>query len=443
MAQPTTGLRIGQRQNMLKTLGLTVAWLGVFTLTGVPPVLADMKRQEPAWVHKGSGIEGEDLVGVGVAQGPLADERGAYLDALLGMTQVISADAASIQKWYRVESEAVGMEKQEWHTNLVARVSSPLIRLAPGAACALRQKAFLSETPGLIESDQPPSRFAWLEQEHLSGPTSKTYDFQQKIQMEMKIHVPSFRDSEQYFESVGRCELQSSEVVLAGLPIAQRYEQRRPDGSVVSYVQVRVPLKIVLAEVQASRERGNVAAEDPWEEATKVVGKDAISSRDGIPTLSYTPPVCKESRENLEVMTPTWVTQKDAAFLGEGHRFYGVGYASSFPDVRAQRRIAEIFAREDVASSIQSTGTVKLYGLRKTFAGEAGETVTEDTMKNLLEVRLMGASVEEIFERPCTGEVYALVSIDRRHVQLISEALGQPIPAWAESRFSLKKSEKK
>lgn len=413
--------------NILKAI-LILAWLSIALLTGVPAACAGLHVETvPAWINKGSGIEGEELVGVGVAQGAFADERGAYLDALQSMTQVIRAHVRSLQKQYM--SDFTGnFEKAEvkQYVEESVKVSSDLVQLTPGLSCALLLKVYQAEiTAASMDTDMTPSRFAWQEQEQRSQPTPGTTDIRQRSQRVIASADLSKGGIEESFSSIGRCQVALSDTVMARLPITQRYVQRRLDGSAVTYVQVRVPLQTVLAEVQANREPQDAAAADPWGEATWAVGKHAVSSQEVAPTISYASPVCTESWESRRKQVPKWVTEKGAAFPGERRRFYGVGSATAFASVRAQRRLAEALARADLAASLQ-------YTFETVTRRSSPDNPLEDTMKQMTAMGLLGSSVREYWEHPCTGEGYALATIDASHVRLLSEALGLPIPAWAE-----------
>jgi len=433
-----------QGRNRLQAAGRTLALAGWLAMMGMPAALADQAVGEPAWVHKGSGIEGEDLVGVGVAQGPVADERGAYLDALQNMTQVISLQVGYLQKGDISESLKSSQKTvTERHIEKTAKIFSNPVRLAPGVSCALLLKVWQEDTrSGAMDEDVTPSRFAWLDQEQQSQPAPGIADIRQRLQTAHASADGLKGRLEGTFASISRCQVASSETVMARLPIVQRYEHRRSDGSVVSYVQVRTPLQAVLVEARAglAYADGKASPEDPWGEATWDLGKDASPAEDVIPPLSYTPPVCKESREKPTTQVPEWVTEKGNRFEKQNGKvvFYGVGKAGPFPNLKAQRKMAEALARVDLAAGIdhyvQDRHAAYLRDIQGAASpgGQPSATAghSQDEIK-VFENTLIGSSVLKFWEHPCTGELSALVSIDGRHIRLMSEALGFPAPTWA------------
>lgn len=422
---------------MSRTRGAAVIALLWLVGSFVTQVAADSGNLPPAWVNQGSRIVGEDLVGVGVAQGPMSDDWAAYVDALLNMSLVIRTRSTSLTR----SSLSSLPDSQDFREKIAefsndefaAKVMSEAVPLVSGVWCAQLVKIHLGEITPVDQGDVvlTPTQFTWFEEQRVRKPSSEGYDIRQRIRMTAANAKSRQGKTTKYFESVGRCELESPEAVSARLPIEERYQQRRPDGSVITYVQVRVALSSVLSDMQAVQPRGTPSLFE-WLSDLSSVGNDRdLGSPEDAPLLARTLPRCDAGSEHVKEVAPLWPIQKGAAFGSEEGVFYGVGSSTWFPNVRLQRKFAEATARVNLAVGLQTAKRVTTRTLSEGESSSAPGPTDEpirDALDMVTRMSLVHSSVEQFWQDPCTGEVYALVSIDTRQTKKHTGPLGHVVP---------------
>lgn len=124
------------------------------------------------------------------------------------------------------------------------------------------------------------------------------------------------------------------------------------------------------------------------------------------------------SKHKLVAGAPDWVNQGSGAFDEAGAKiFYGVGAVSGISSQTLAVQAADQRARADIAWQLETYVT----GLARDFqsgtsapAGQAGteQQHLEQTVKNVTQVSVRGARVQDHWRDPETNTVYSLVKLN-------------------------------